>query len=241
VSHKFFQYINQISKSMMQNILTIFLQCLALLSLVESMHQQTITAFSPNPIDRISNDLSALKCSVTARHILLPKSTEVVLALKQKIRNRVCDKERPIYIEDAFALAAEKYSQDYKTKGKGGLVGTLIRQGHYPCPKLDQAFYRLPLGEISGPIESSYGYHLVLICERRNCPRIDGEHTRIIRKGQDGTKAVLVGPKGSKNVESESTDFGFGQLAFWTATGLAGGVMADLAASTAGVLSTLPQ
>lgn len=105
---------------------------------------------------------SALKCSVTARHILLPKSTEVVLALKQKIRNRVCDKERPIYIEDAFALAAEKYSQDYKTKGKGGLVGTLIRQGHYPCPKLDQAFYRLPLGEISGPIESSYGYHLVL-------------------------------------------------------------------------------
>ena len=65
-------------------------------------------------IDVIARDFNALTRKVTAHHILLPKSSDVALALKQSIRNRVnppkgSDKE-PIYIVDAFSAAAERYS-----------------------------------------------------------------------------------------------------------------------------------
>jgi hypothetical protein len=47
----------------------------------------------PNPIQTISRDFEALTRKVTAHHTLLPKSTDVALALKQRIRNAVSPKK----------------------------------------------------------------------------------------------------------------------------------------------------
>lgn len=175
---------------------------------------------------------------VTARHILLPKSIDVALALKQRIRNVASPREgspdAPTYIVDAFAAAARKYSRDASTASDGGLLGTLAPQGR--CSRineLDEACFDVPLGEVCGPVESDWGYHLLLVEERTNCPRLDGERTRIER-GEDGASRVFVGAGDAD--DGEMTRLAGQQLGFWALVTVAGGVTAEVAAAAANMV-----
>ena len=62
-----------------------------------------------------------------------------------------------------FAEAAKKYSED-TTAPNGGDLGWMLRE------KLDEKFaevaFKLPVGVMSGIVESSFGYHLILVEER---------------------------------------------------------------------------
>ena len=194
----------------------------------------------PNPVTIITRDFQALTRRVTAHHILLPKSTDVALALKQKIRNAVLPKKdtnKPIYIDDAFSAAALKYSKDEETAARGGQLGTLVPQGYCRAKELDEACFEVPLGEIAGPIETEYGYHLLLVTERTNCPKLDGKYSRIIR-GADGTSTAFV-----ERDPSDKDDFAklaLKQVGFWIAVTLAGGLVAEIAAKAANFLETTP-
>ena len=110
----------------------------------------------PNPIQIVSRDYQALTRRVTARHILLPKSTDVALALKQKIRNAASPKKDsdvdPMYIVDAFSAAAAKYSQDDETAVRGGLLGEMVPQGYCRANELDQKCFEVALGDVVGKI-----------------------------------------------------------------------------------------
>ena len=219
----------------------------------------------PNPLDIIIRDYQALTRRVTAHHILLPKSDDVALSLKQKIRNKVNPKKRristegkllaataaaqeqdqPMYVLDAFSEAAKRFSRDEETAVRGGLLGTLVKQGYCLSPELDRACFEVPLGEISGPIESKFGYHLLLVVERTNCPKLDGGYTRIERDGDDTTttnrvKFVSASDSNGSNGEGDFGKLILQQFGFWIGVSLAGGIAAELAAKAANVIETLP-
>ena len=204
-----------------------------------------LTAFAfPNPIKIIDRDFKALTRKVTARHILLPKSDQVALSLKQKIRNKVnpakTSEKDPLYIVDAFSAAAEKYSRDEETGSNGGLLGTLVPQGYCRAPELDKACFEVPLGEISGPIESDYGYHLILVTERTNCPKLDGEFNRITKGGgKNGAETVFMRDS-SIGGNDPIILLAFQQIGFWIAVGFSGGIVAEIAARAANVVDKLP-
>ena len=199
----------------------------------------------PNPFEIIERDFKALTRRVTAHHILIPKSDEVALSLKQSIRNRVNpakDSGRdPLFIVDAFSQAAEKYSRDDETASRGGLLGTQVPQGYCRAPELDRACFEVPLGQIAGPIETEFGYHLLLVVERTNCPKIDGAYNRIARGGKDGTDAIFVGD-GSKQAggTDQIASLALQQVGFWIAISLLGGVVAEIAAEAANIVETVP-
>ena len=110
----------------------------------------------PNPIQIVSRDYQALTRRVTAHHILLPKSTDAALALKQKIRNAVSPKKDsdvdPMYIVDAFSAAAAKYSRDDETAVRGGLLGEMVPQGYCRANEIDKACFEVALGDVVGKI-----------------------------------------------------------------------------------------
>lgn len=213
---------------------------LALLLIAHVLLQKTACAFQ-NPIDVVTRDFQALTRKVTAHHILLPKSDDVALTLKQSIRNRVSPPKDsdidPLYVVDAFEAAARKYSRDEGTAVNGGLLGNLAPQGYCRAEELDRACFQVPLGEICGPVESEYGYHLLLVVERTNCKKLDGPYTKIER-GHDGTSKVFAGD--ANQVEKEVMDVALQQVGFWMGASLAGGVVAELAAKAANVVDTLP-
>jgi len=200
--------------------------------------------------DKIQRDFNALTRRVTAYHILLPNTAtptkvvidssgvessslqlyDIALTLKQKIRNKASDQ---MYIVDAFNEAARRYSIDKETAVRGGLLGTLVPQGYCRAPELDQACFEVPLGEVSGPIVSEYGYHLLLVEERTNCPKLDGKYTRISRgssneNGMESTDVVMSGSQ-----EEDGNRVGavvVQQIVFWTFASFAGGIVAEIAA-----------
>ena len=206
----------------------------------------------PPPLNRVRKDYLALTRRVTASHIQLPKTRrarDAAYTLKQKIRNKVyVNKQRGaqanddddleenrMYIEDAFSKAARRYSQDPETAARGGLLGMSVSQGYCRSPELDRACFEVPLGEIYGPIETTFGYHLILVSERINSVQVDGNTTRIIRGGKHNKETIFAGPPaGSKTVQEETMQGLVGQLGFWVAASFAGGILADVASSTIG-------
>jgi len=211
---------------------SLLLLCLTIIIQTSSLAS---AAFLNNPMYRISNDFKALTRKVTARHILLPpKSTDAALMLKQKIRNRIYDKSSPAFIEDAFATAAERFSLDEDTAARGGLLGNLVSMGYCRSPKLDQACFQIPIGEIAGPIESEYGCHLLLVSERTNCPKLDGKNTKIVR-GEDGVSAVFT-KSNAKDPTGQFMEVAIGQMAFWIVVGFLGFQFADFSVEVAGRL-----
>ena len=192
-----------------------------------------------NPIDVITRDFQALTRKVTAYHILLPKSTDVALSLKQSIRDKTSPKssDDPKFIVDVFCTAAQKYSRDEETAIRGGLLGEKAPQGYCRSRELDAACFKAPLGEISGPIESDFGYHLLLVTERTNCPKLDGKYNKIIRD-EDGvsTKFVCTEEGSDQMIKTVAMQ----QIGFWIGVSFAGGVMAEVAAKAANVVETLP-
>lgn len=221
--------------------------CINLLLTLSSYHR--ISGFNlPRPLQVIKRDFQALTRRVTAYHILLPKSDEVALKLKQSIRNKAYAKrgkddmqiQQPMYIVDAFNEAATKYSRCKDTASDGGLLGTLVPQGYCLAPELDRACFEVQLGEVSGPIESDFGYHLLLVEERTNCPKLDGSYTRIVRGGgPDGTD-IEFKSSASNDENQDIFIIALQQIGFWIGVSFAGGIVAEIAAKAVGVFETLP-
>mmetsp|Transcript_49040 Transcript_49040/g.57283 ORF Transcript_49040/g.57283 Transcript_49040/m.57283 type:complete len:244 (+) Transcript_49040:49-780(+) len=188
-------------------------------------------------IDRVRNDFLALSRRSTTRHILLPKSRDAALALKQKMRNRVVDDDK--FVVDVFSSAATKFSLDTTTSGDGGLLGTMMPQGYCSVQEIDRACFEAPLGEIYGPIESDYGFHLVLVCERTNCPKLDGPNTRVARTENGRTVCDSPQDGSHKSVSDQLIEVSIFLVGFWIAVSFAGGILAEAVCSLTDKLGKL--
>ena len=96
-----------------------------------------------------------------ARHILI-KVTEVTS--EPEARQKINQVHSRLKNGEDFAALAKLYSQDGSAQ-KGGDLGWL-----YPgdtVPAFDQAMNALKIGEISNPVQSQFGFHIIQVLERR--------------------------------------------------------------------------
>lgn len=175
-------------------------------------------------LQKVQKDFAALTRRVTAHHILV-SDEEIALALKRKIRNECIDKND--WIVDVFEEAAKKYSRDDTTNFRGGLLGTLVAQGYCRSRILDKACFEVKLGELEGPLKSEFGYHLLLVTERTNCPKLDGSNTKLIQLSSEDPFGSLCPSK--QNGKVNVSDMIINQIGFWFLVFLAGGIVAELA------------
>ncbi len=89
---------------------------------------------------------------VTARHILVAD-----LKTAQKV-------EADLKSGKDFAAEAKQYSIDPGSRDKGGELGP-IRHGQM-VPAFDAAVFSLPVGVISAPVKSPFGYHIIQVESR---------------------------------------------------------------------------
>ena len=64
-----------------------------------------------------------------------------------------------------FATVAQQRSEDPATASKGGDLGCAPK-GQYDAA-FDAAVWNQPIGAVGDPVKSAYGYHLILVTERR--------------------------------------------------------------------------
>ncbi|MBX6424056.1 peptidylprolyl isomerase [Thermosulfurimonas sp. F29] len=98
---------------------------------------------------------------IKARHILIripeggdKKAEEEALSRAREIRKKLLSGAD-------FAELARRYSEDPGTKDRGGDLGTFSRG--QMIPEFEEAVFRLKVGQISSPIRTRFGYHIVQV------------------------------------------------------------------------------
>jgi parvulin-like peptidyl-prolyl isomerase len=125
--------------------------------------------------------------TASVRHILLMtqgKSEAEKAAAKTKIEGILAEAKSGA----DFAELAKKYSEDPGSKDKGGLYENFSR-GTMVKPFEDAAF-SVPVGQISGVIETAYGYHILKVIDRQKETRtfeaVRPELEARLKQGQQG-------------------------------------------------------
>ncbi|NLC53918.1 MAG: foldase [Firmicutes bacterium] len=101
---------------------------------------------------------------VKARHILVATEKEA-----QEIKDKL-DKG-----ED-FAALAKEYSIDDSTKNNGGQLGFFSRGDM--TSEFATAAFALPVGKISAPVKTEYGYHLIKVEDKKEAATADYEKSK---------------------------------------------------------------
>ncbi|HXV76394.1 MAG TPA: peptidylprolyl isomerase, partial [Candidatus Polarisedimenticolaceae bacterium] len=102
----------------------------------------------------------AIEDQVTVREIVLLVDDEGERAEKLAEAEAIVARVRG---GGSFAEAAEAHS-DAGTKTAGGLLGT-VKRGHL-AEALEEVAFELAAGDVSAPIETPYGYHILLVESR---------------------------------------------------------------------------
>lgn len=87
-----------------------------------------------------------------------------------------------------FAELAQKYSEDPGSKDKGGDVGWVDANTPFVAPFKDAAL-SAKIGEVVGPVETEYGFHLLLIEEEQKRPVDEVKKDQKIKEGLEKSKA----------------------------------------------------
>jgi foldase protein PrsA len=129
--------------------------------------------------------------TASVRHILLltqGKTEPEKAEAKKKIEDILARAEAG---ED-FAELAKQYSEDPGSKDNGGLYEDFPR-GHMVKPFEDAAF-SVPVGEMSGIVETTYGYHIIKVVDRkketRSFEKVRGEIETRLKEARQGTLVV---------------------------------------------------
>ena len=119
---------------------------------------------------------------VRARHILVAD-----LATANKV-------EADLKAGKDFAAEAAKYSIDPGSKDKGGELG-FFRRGQM-VPAFDKAAFSLPVNQISAPVKSPFGYHIIQVEEKQpgQIATLANTHDRIESMLRQQQEAPLIQP-----------------------------------------------
>lgn len=93
-----------------------------------------------------------------------------------------------------FAAVAKQYSMDPGSKDKGGELG-FFRRGQM-VPAFDKAAFTLPINQISQPVHSPFGYHIIQVEERQTGEKatLASTHDRIADMLRQQQEAPLMQP-----------------------------------------------
>ncbi len=96
---------------------------------------------------------------VQALHILVPTKEEAL-----KIREEILSGQNQNEIFENFMKAAKKYSK-CPSGASGGILGWFGRGDM--VPEFESAAFSLPNGEVSEPVKTQFGYHLIYVISKK--------------------------------------------------------------------------
>lgn len=102
---------------------------------------------------------------VKARHILIQVPKEASEEDKKKLKEKAEELLKKVQAGEDFAKLAEANSDDPGTKAKGGDLGFFSKGAMVPA--FEQAAFALKPGEVSGVVESDFGYHIIKVDEKK--------------------------------------------------------------------------
>jgi len=103
--------------------------------------------------------------AVRVSHILIDTRGMKTDALRSQALDHIKNVKREIDRGADFVETAKKYS-DCPSAQNGGDLGFILRKGTLAKAFLDEAF-SLRIGEVSEPVQTEYGYHLIKVTDKK--------------------------------------------------------------------------
>ncbi|NOZ28940.1 MAG: hypothetical protein GXP39_12935 [Chloroflexi bacterium] len=121
---------------------------------------------------------------------LAPRTEEEALALAQELVER-------LRAGEDFAKLAEEYSDDPGSKASGGDLGWFGR-GRM-VPEFEEAAFSLEPGQISDPVKTPFGYHIIQVMEKDPARPVDP--FELERRKSEAYRKLLDEQKAALNIE----------------------------------------
>ena len=133
-------------------------------------------------------------------HIFLRLSTKASPEEQEKVRQRADSVWRALKAGADFAELAGTVSQMQRTASRGGVIGWM--QPNQTYPEFEEVAYALQPGEISQPVLTPDGYHIILMKERKQLEPFDELKDMIVRSfEQQGIRNAIADQKVSELVD----------------------------------------
>ncbi|QAR30507.1 peptidylprolyl isomerase [Ornithobacterium rhinotracheale] len=191
----------------LKNLLENIVRENALIETKKSMIEENIDA-SPEDVKNFfeenKSELPRVNEEVELAHIVIyPEITETH---KQQIIDSLKQIKKDIENGESFATKATLFSQDPGSASQGGLYKN-IKRGKF-VPEFDAVAFNLEEGQISDPVETEFGYHIIKL-DKRLGQAIDVRHILLVPKP---TQAEIDSAK--VKLEKIKQDIKLGKITF---------------------------
>jgi parvulin-like peptidyl-prolyl isomerase len=102
---------------------------------------------------------------VRVEHILLKVPAGAPLIEKNKVMARAQALRKRLDGGEDFEELAQKESEDVESAPRGGDLGTILK-GWMP-PEFEKAAFSMNVGEVSQPVETNFGFHILRVQEKK--------------------------------------------------------------------------
>lgn len=125
-----------------------------------------------------------LKTAVNASHILILVDQDALPVDTLKAYKRIMEIRQKIMDGMPFSKAAMTFSEDKSAQKNSGKLGWFrVFKMVYP---FENAAYQTPVGEISMPVRTQFGYHLIKVNEKRPAKgELKVAHIMLLENGND--------------------------------------------------------
>ena len=137
-------------------------------------------------------------------HILIRVSTKATQAEQNKAKQRIDSVYRALKGGADFAELAKKVSDDKSTGAAGGQLPYWIGPNQ-AFEEFENAAYALQTGEMSQPVQSPVGWHVILMKGRKQLEPFDSLKAQIVRSiEQQGVRDQIAQQRVKSEVEASS-------------------------------------
>ncbi len=107
---------------------------------------------------------------IRARHILVKVPAGAAMTEKSKALKQAKDIKKELDAGGDFSELAMKHSEDTASAKMGGDLGYFIRG--WMVPAFEKSAFALPIGQVSEPVETEFGYHIIMVEEKRAATKL---------------------------------------------------------------------
>jgi peptidyl-prolyl cis-trans isomerase SurA len=134
-------------------------------------------------------DKRPAKGRIRVAHIMVLKPKDAGEAEMKNAQVKVKEIEQKLEAGEGFEKLAETYSEDRRSARSGGLL-PWFGVGGKMIPEFENAAFKLDeIGEIDGPVKTSYGYHFIKLIDKEPIGDFEEEKSQITSRISNSARA----------------------------------------------------
>lgn len=146
--------------------------------------------------DQYKDSLPSIPAKIELYHIV--RNVEIKSDIKEELRSKARRIRDSILAGGDFADFAKRYSGDTYSGASGGDLGWVNRNKFYP--EFEKAAFALQKGEISSPVETPFGFHIIQSIDKKE-DAINVRH--ILLKFEDSESSKMKAVEFLKDIKAK--------------------------------------